>query len=270
MDSKKAFCAALLPAAVGFAIITPVRAAPENEADAWSVTLGAGVANFPKYPGSRARRVEPLPVISIRHGRFFLGGVPGAGTPAGVGAYLYEGDHWKLGVAVGGDVIKPRKESDDRRHLRGLGDINGTVQGGMFASYTLAWFTIQGSAFYDLEDHRNHEGMQGSLEAVAKYSPCARLTLSAGPGVAFANRRYMQTFFGIDAIQSERSDYAEYFPKPGLELISFSLGADYRLTSHWRLGARVTAGRLQGDAAHSVIVESKNQNIYAMFVAYRY
>src|SRR5262245_52384084 len=61
----------------------------------------------------------------------FLGGVPDTGAPAGLGAYLYEDKHWKLGAALSGDIIKPRKESDDSRHLRGLGDIDGTVRGGL-------------------------------------------------------------------------------------------------------------------------------------------
>jgi hypothetical protein len=53
------------------------------------------------------------------------------------------------GLAVSGDVIKPRKESDDA-HLRGLGDIDSTVRGGAFASYTLDWFTLRGSVLSDL------------------------------------------------------------------------------------------------------------------------
>jgi outer membrane protein len=270
MNLKKALHPGLTHAILGFTLMLPVSAGLAAESDTWDVTLGAGVASFPKYPGSQARRVEALPMVGVRYGRFFIGAVPGAGIPAGLGAYLYEDSHWKLGVTLGGDIIKPRKESDDSRHLRGLGDINSTIRGGAFVSYTLDWFMLGGSAQYDLEDHHNHEGLLASLEAIARYSPLARLTLTAGPGVTFANQRYMQTFFGIDALQAQRSAYAEYTPKAGVATVGFSLGAGYELTSHWSLGARVAAERLQGDAARSPIVENKSQNVYALYAIYKF
>ena len=270
MNPKKALRPGFTHAILSFTLALPMSAALAAEGDAWSITLGAGVASLPKYPGRSAKRVEPIPMIGIRYDRFFIGGVAGGGTPAGLGAYLYEDNHWKVGLSLGGDIIKPRKESDDSRHLRGLGDINSTIRGGGFASYTLGWFTLRGSALYDLEDHHNHEGLLGSIEAIARYSPLARLTLTAGPGVTFGNQRYMQTFFGINALQSERSAYAPYTPKGGVALVGFSVGAEYELTSHWSLGARAAAERLQGDTGRSPIVENKNQNVYAMFAFYRF
>jgi outer membrane protein len=58
--------------------------------------------------------------------------------------------------------------------------------------------------------------MLATLEAVARYNPLQRLTLTAGPGVTFANRTYMQTFFGIDALQSQRSGYVQFAPRAGV------------------------------------------------------
>jgi len=260
---------------LGLAVMSTVRnvsAAEDNavERSNWDVALGAGVVSLPKYPGSRARRVEPLPLISVRYRRFFIGGVLGAGTPAGLGVYLLEDKHLQLGAALSGDVIKPRQESYDSQHLRGLGDINGTFRGSVFASYTLDWFTLRGNVSYDLQNSHNHEGTLASLEAVARYSPTPQLSLTAGPTVTFGNQTYMQTFFGIDALQSQRSGYAEYTPKAGVALVGLSVGAGYRLTSQWTLNARVAAQRLQGDAARSVIVEKKDQNVYALFASYRF
>jgi len=275
MGCTKNVGAVFAPAVLGLVVMLTVRDASAAEGNAaersnWDVALGAGVVSLPKYPGSRARRVEPLPLISVRYGRFFIGGVPGAGTPAGFGVYLFEDKHLQVGAAWSGDVIKPRKESYDSQHLRGLGDINGTFRGSVFASYALDWFTLRGNVSYDLQNSHNHEGMLASLEAVARYSATPRLSLTAGPTATFGNHTYMQTFFGIDALQSQRSGYAEYTPKAGVALVGLSVGAGYRLTSHWTLSARVAAQRLQGDAARSVIVENKNQNVYALFASYKF
>jgi outer membrane protein len=193
-----------------------MSAALADESEVWRVAVGAGVANLPKYPGSGATQTRPLPLVSVRYGRFFIGGVPGAGTPAGLGVYLHENEHWSIGLAVGGDVIKPRKESDDVR-LRGLGDISSTARGGVFGSYTLDWFTLRGSVLSDLGG--NHAGTLASLDAEARYSPTNQLTLSAGPGLAWANTEYMQAFFGVNAAQAAHSSFAEYSPKSGIALV---------------------------------------------------
>jgi 2-polyprenyl-6-methoxyphenol hydroxylase-like FAD-dependent oxidoreductase len=114
-----------------------------------------------------------------------------------------------------------------------------------------------------------------NLSWISIYRPNIRMArkfrpLTAGPSVTFANQRYMQTFFGIDANQAARSGYAEYILKGGVPLAGVSVGVEYELTSHWSLGARAALERLQGDAAKSPIVESKNQNVYGLFTLYRF
>ena len=248
---------------------TSVALAQEEQAEKkqWQVTLGAGVVSVPDYPGSDSDKIEAVPLLSARYGRFFLGGVPGTPSPAGLGAYLYEDDSWTVGAIVSGDVIDPRQESDDAR-LRGLGDIDPTAHAGLFASYKIGWLTLRASALSDIGG--NEQGTIASFDAEATYRPTPRLVLSAGPGVRWANAEHTQTFFGIDAEQAAGSSFTEYTAGGGANLVRFSLGAQYQLTQHWGLGARASAGRLEGDAADSPIVEDKNQNSYALFVSYRF
>jgi outer membrane scaffolding protein for murein synthesis (MipA/OmpV family) len=49
-----------------------------------------------------------------------------------------------------------------------------------------------------------------------------------------------------------------------------SAGATYTLTDHWSLGAHVSYGKLQGDAANSPVTTDKNQRLYGAFVMYRF
>src|ERR1700731_1512433 len=92
--------------------------------DKWKFLLGGGVINGPRYPGSRYDFTRGLPLVSITYGRFFFGGVPGGGAPAGAGAYLVHTEHWAVGFDIGGAVRKPRRATDDPI-LRGWGDIPG-------------------------------------------------------------------------------------------------------------------------------------------------
>jgi outer membrane protein len=235
--------------------------------DKWKFTLGGGVINGARYPGSRYHFTRGLPLISVSYGRFFFGAVPGGGTPAGAGAYLLHTEHWAVGVNIGGDFRKPRRATDDPI-LHGWGDIPGTVRGGMFASYTRDWLSVRGAISDDLGGH--HEGVLASLAVEAKYHATQRLTLSIGPEVTWVNDQYARTFFGIDAAQSAIAGVAPYRARSGINTVSGSAGATYLLTDHWSLGAHVSYGKLQGDAAESPVTTDETQRVYGAFFMYRF
>jgi len=234
--------------------------------DKWKIQLGAGVINEARYPGSRYDFTRGIPLVSVSYGRFFIGAVPGSGAPAGAGAYLFRSEHWAVGLDIGGDARKPRRSSDDPI-LRGWGDIPGAARAGMFARYTWDWLSIRGS-ISDAVTH--HEGVLASFAIEAKYHATERLSLSIGPEVTWVNDQYASTFFGIDAAQSEIAGIAPYRARSGINTVGGSAGAMYMLTDHWSLGAHVSYGRLQGDAADSPVTTDKTQRLYAGFVMYRF
>lgn len=248
-------------------VLTSSAAFAQSEPDAWKFTAGVGVLSQPKYPGSGDRKTSVLPVLSANYGRYFIGAVPGAGTPAGIGAFLVQQPHWRLGVGLGGDLDKPRKESDSPR-LTGLGDVSSTALGTVFASYNDSWGSLSGSVVTDLGG--KDQGTRASMDLEFEYSPMDKLTLSAGPGFTWADGKYTETFFGINAAQSARSGKAAYTAKAGLNSVRFGVGANYQLTSQWGLGARFTASSLRGDAADSPITEKKAQNSFGLFATYRF
>jgi outer membrane protein len=234
--------------------------------DKWKFTLGGGVINEARYPGSRDYFTHGLPVVGVSYGRYFFGGAPGSGAPAGAGAYLVHTEHWAVGVDIGAGVRKPRRASD-APILHGWGDIPSTARGGMFASYTIDWLSIRGS-ITDAVSH--HEGVLASLAIEAKYHATRSLTLSIGPEITWGNNQYTQTFFGIDAAQSQIAGVAPYQAKSGINTVGGSAGATYMLTDHWSLGAHVSYGRLQGDAANSPVTADKTQRVYGAFFMYRF
>lgn len=240
--------------------------APDRFSDTWKFTLGGGAVNGPRYPGSRYYFTRGLPLLSLSYDRFFVGAVPGGGTPAGAGAYLLRTEHLAIGLDIGGDSRKPRRATDDPI-LRGWGDIPGTARGGMFVSYTRDWLSVRGS-ISDALGH--HEGVLASLAAEAKYHATPRLTLSIGPELTWVNDQYAMTFFGIDAAQSEIAGVASYRARSGINTVGGSAGATYMLPDHWSLGAHVSYGKLQGDAADSPVTTDKTQRTYGAFISFRF
>jgi outer membrane protein len=238
-----------------------------DDSDSWKFAIGAGAVSAPKYPGSSSRRFEPIPLLSASYGRYFIGGLPGAGVPVGLGMNIIESSDWKFGVGLGIDLKKPRKESDDAR-LTGLGDISGTPHGAVFGSYTHDWFSVRSNVVTDIGG--KHEGTLASLELEGRYRLTPNLTLSAGPGLVWADKKYSQTFFGIDAAQSANSGLAPYAAGAGLNSLRFSVGAEYRFDAHWFVGARATAATLRGDARRSPITSDTSQNTFGIFGGYHF
>lgn len=270
INSTRPFLRIIPAACAGFLIASDVlaQAGPQPAGDeVWRFSVGAGVFSRPKYPGSGEMEFAAAPMASVNYGRYFLGGTPAAGTPLGVGLYLIQNEHWRVGVAVGGDLDKPRKESDATL-LNGWGDISATALASAFATYSYKWFAVRGVVVTDIGGH--DQGTRVSLDMEARYSPLEGLMLSAGPGLTWATSDYMQTFFGINAAQSAIAGVPQYTAGGGVSSVRFSVGAAYRLSERWNVGARVSTGWLQGDAADSPITEDKSQNVYGLFLNYQF
>lgn len=239
-------------------------AAPDNN---WNVTLGLGVISTPEYPGSDQQKVLPVPVLLANNGRWFLGALPAAGVPFGIGYDLVRTSQWRFGLAVGSGFAQPREEKDDAR-LAGLGDIDATAQLAAFGSFTEQWFTARAAVTTDIGG--NGHGTYGLVDLEGKYRVTERFALSIAPGFTFADRRNQQTFFGIDATQSARSGRAEYHADGGLNSVRLAFGAEYGISPRWGLGARVVLSKLRGDAADSPITQDTTQNTYSLFSTYRF
>ena len=262
-------CAALTLACAGsfWGQAAWAQEAMDEQPDAWRFSVGLGAASHPDYLGSADTRTSGLPMLSASYGRYFMGGVPDAGLPFGVGVNLIQNAQWRMGIGLGADFGKQRKESDSP-HLTGLGDIDGTTHGSVFASYNASWWRLGGHVVTDVGG--NNQGTRVSMQWAAKFHPMERLELSAGPGFTWADSDYTRTFFGVTAAQSARSGLSAFSPGSGLNQVNFNISAHYLLTPQWSLGASITAASLRGDAAQSPITEKTEQNTVGLFVNYRF
>ena len=237
------------------------------DANSWNFAAGFGAVRTARYPGSRDDYTRVLPLVSVLYGRFFFGALPDAATPAGFGFNIVQDKHWRFGLALGTEIRKPRRASDAPL-LRGWGDIKGTENGAVFGGYDSEWFAIHGTVSQDIGG--KHEGLFARLAIEGKLHPTEKLDLLGGPEIGWANKRNMQTFFGVDAAQSAIAGIPQYKVQSGVEDWVFSLGANYRLTSKWALGAKASYGKYVGDAADSPVTTDKNQSMFGLFAIYRF
>ena len=255
-------------AALGLALCAlPAAGQEDDSGEGFRIAVGAGIASRPSYPGSDDQRVGAFPFFSLGYGRFFFGAEPGSSSGGGLGMHLYRSQGIRLGVTLAADFRSPREESDDPS-LQGMGDIERTVRAGLFASYTLSWLTLRASSASDIGG--NKQGTLLRFDVLGRYRATDKLTLSAGPGVTWANSERAQTFFGVSAAQSAASGLPAYQAGSGIESVRFAFSARYAIDRRWAAGAFFSMGRLQGDAADSPITQSRAQNSAGLFASYRF
>jgi outer membrane scaffolding protein for murein synthesis (MipA/OmpV family) len=97
-----------------------------------------------------------------------------------------------------------------------------------------------------------------------------RFALRFAVGATWANRDYMQTYFGVTAAEAQATSFSVYTPKSGCRKVDASVGAEYAMASSWKLQANVGFSRLGDDAAASPLVGRRNAASAALAVAYEF
>ena len=119
------------------------------------------------------------------------------------------------------------------RRLQGLGDIDRTVLGGVFAVYANRGVLARAHLATDIGG--NGQGSVARLDIFGRFPGGERLAFFAGPGLTWSDRRHMQTYFGVTAEQSARSGFPQFDAGAGINSVRLSAGAAYRLDARWRL-----------------------------------
>jgi len=226
----------------------------------WSVTLGAGLADRPDYPGSSHYQVRPVPLISIGYGDRLAAG------PFGLSIAAIDWKGLRVGPVLG--IEGGRRESVDS-HLDGLGDISTSVTGGAFVSYRAGMFDIYATARQAINN--SGSGLAGLVQLNFRQTLVPRqLYFIAGPDMEFGNREHEQTWFGVTPTQSLQSGLPAYTPGGGVNTIGVHATLTYRASEHvfWRAFANLED--LTGQAGDSPIVERRTEYVIGLGAAYHF
>ena len=255
-------------------------AATDGAAPPLTITLGAGAARLPDYEGARTQRSEIYPIVNARltteYGAFTVGGDT---SPPGNNIPLFS---WALGdpghflAAAFIDYDGGRRDDRGRsafhagsRRLRGLGNLSGTLEYGVFGSITSGVFTTN----LDARTAPSSQGHGGTIADIAVDIAIridAKLELTASPSVSWASQRYLRRYFGVTPAQSAASGFATYTPDAGVKNAGLTISANYQVDKHWLAVANLAASRLLGSAANSPIVERRTSISPSIGVAYRW
>lgn len=117
---------------------------------------------------------------------------------------------------------------------------------------------------------RGPKGTQADLSVEIPWALSDRFSLRFALGATWADRDYMQTYFGVTAAQAQATSFAVYALKSGCRKVDASVGAEYAIAPNWKLQANVGFSQLGDEAAASPIVGRRNAASAALTVAYEF
>ncbi len=256
---------ALIPACPGrylqcgivFAMFGLATAGGAHAAESDRLKIGAGAAVIPRFEGSDEYRVRPVPLIDFQKGRFF------ARTGDGIGLNIVQTSRFTMGAGV--NWMKGYRDSDVPD---GIGKLSDALGGRLFVSTRVAGAVATLSATQAIT--KSERGLVANARVSYPYTLTERLKLIPSVSVNWANAKYMDSYFGVNAGQSAASGLAQYRPSAGFKDVSLRLAVNYELTKDWSVSGAVGASRLLGDAADSPLVERKSQLQAMAGVAYTF
>ena len=220
---------------------------PEDES--WNIELSGGLMYMygPKYDGSDNYGSKVLPAASLeyKNGLIFMG------IMDGIGSYFLQGEDYKVGASIGYGF--GRDESDDRKNLRGMGDIDSGLEATLKGEYSFGPVELSGEVIAGTKDH----GTTAKIEVGTMLPVTEQLMVKISAGSTWADATHMESYFGVSPAQSARSGYRRYEAESGFKSAGISVGVIYNITEEWDLMLMVNGDQLLGDAADSPITKEE-------------
>lgn len=233
---------------------------PSDQAeDGWTVTVGVAPVLSPVWQGSRDMAFSIFPDLRINYKDVIF-----ASVPDGIGWNALNRAGWKAGplakVRFGRDEERggsPFVITGGSNALVGLGDVDAAAELGGFVEKRFGPWRGR------VEVRRGFGGHEGVVaEGSAAYQARrGRTIMNFGPRATLASKAYIDTYFGIDAAQSQKSGLRPYSPSGGL--LSYGIGGSVIHPLDQRSAVTLFSGldRLGAEPGHSPLVRERGRRL---------
>ncbi len=251
--SAAAFAQGVIPAEAATAV--PVQASEQEDEN--HISIGAGGAYMPAYLGSDKYRFQPLPVIDIKQGRFFVN------FEDGIGANLFESEAVTAGVGL--TFVDGFRKQDAPS---GIGKLSDGLGARGFVKLRQFGFEATLGTTKIITGNSKGVLVDASLSYPVRVSD--KLVLSPSIGATYGDKKHNNRYFGVSAPQSLASGLPQYRAGSGFTDATATLAAQYRLTDRIGVGVAGGVNTLLGDARNSPIVKRKTQPFGMGFISYTF
>jgi outer membrane protein len=227
--------------------------------------IGLGVAGVPDYEGSDD--YEAVPFLQLRFNLTndmyfsFLGNTARLN--------IIPSRTWHFGPFA--RYRMERKDVDNER-VDALEDIDAAVEVGAFLMYNLPNWVFSLSAAQDVADA--HDGYVVDLAIGFRHQIQKQTLMTIFAKTTYASDDYMDTYFCIDAADSQRSGLTVYEAEDAeLQDVGVGVAVQHYFNRNWGVLGVAKYTKLLGDASDSPIVDDEgddNQWLGGVLVNYRF
>lgn len=222
--------------------------------------IGLAAISTYEYKGSDQSSNIVAPMLEYEWSNGWFAGI------RGVGHKWTFGEQLEAGVKV---AYEPGREENRSAALKGLGDVDSSGQFGVFVQYALGGgFATKSNLLMDLG--MSNKGLMWDL-GLQFGSPIGRdWRFGAEVTATYANKDYMQSFFGVTAKQSQASGYSTYEPSAGLRDLAASVALTYIVTPTVSFKGVISNSSLKGDARNAPMVRSTSATSSLVALTYAF
>jgi outer membrane protein len=224
-------------------------------ADDFHASVGPGIYAGPSFPGSRHERRLVFPFVDAEYaGRVY--------TSANdlIGVYAYQSSRTQLGAAVEYDLTE--------RRVPGFPNVKETPRFKLFGSQTVSAFTADANVARDIGGHGEGTLAQANLWVTVPFD--TSFSVSVGPGVTWADSRYMHTLYAVTAAEAADSSLPVFASRAGVPDLHVNGLTEWVIHSKYRIGAQAWLWHLRGAAASSPLAAQRVQTTVIGWIAYRF
>jgi MipA family protein len=223
--------------------------------------VSISVASNADYSGGDGPRASVVPSIEYQWANGWF-----AGTNRGVGYNFSKDPALQYGLGLGLDM--GRRESATGA-LAGMGSIDPKLELGAFVNYSMDR-NLRLTSLLRYGSGESGRGATANFGVNYSVDIAPQWRLGLGASATWANSQYMQSYFGVNAIQSQQSGHAVYSPSSGISEVTTSLNLSYQLTPKISLSGGFKASNLVGDSKNSPIVTKSQNSTGSLSVGYAF
>lgn len=230
----------------------------KKKQDGWNFRVGVFPLYSPAFLGSKDYVLSVFPDLRASYGDKFF-----ASVPEGIGYNLINDSGWKIGPLAkirfsrnaesGGSPFQIVGES---KALQGMGNIDSAIENGVFLQYEFSKIRSR------LEMRRGfggHSSFIGDLN-ISYFNRRGPISFNFGPKATFAGSNFIQTYYGINAAQSQKTGLAQYQADSGI--VSYGIGGSLLapISKNTALNFLLSFDRLGNQLRNSPLIKERGNN----------
>ena len=247
--------------------------APKQPDLKWEGAIGPVFNLNPQYSGSASRKLSVVPGFYLRYGRVSISNASGFVTRRnkddvfrGLGLDLRSDERLRLNVSL---RLDRGRRSADSEGLAGIENVRTTIRARSSATWQFDHgFKAAVGWSADLLGRGGGNFVDFGVSHDRRWSEFT--TWGVAVGASAADRRYMQSYYGVSESESVASGHPVYQPGPGLRDVGIGTSWRTEINDRWVGLWGASVARLIGTAARSPLTTQPQQWGLNAAIAWRF